>query len=145
MSNLKKINLQYLFSYLGLFPIIFVVIDKYFFFKLKYEIYLDFTIYYSIVIFVFIGSTNWNLSTKIQNHIIIFGLLPSLLSVFIIVLNLYNYNSVILIILLSFLFILQLIMDYIFNYNKKPKYKVFYKLRLPLAVLVSSLLIIIII
>ena len=83
-----KFNIQYLFSYLGLFPFIVIIINKYFLFQIKEETSDNFIIYYTIIILVFVGSTNWNLSSKIKNHIVLYGFLPSLFALIIIVLNL---------------------------------------------------------
>ena len=80
----QKLNIQYLISYLGLIPYIFIVINKYFFFQIKEQITIDFLIYYTLIIIVFIGSINWNLNIKIKNYIIILGFLPSVFAVFII-------------------------------------------------------------
>ena len=82
-----KLNFQYLFSYLGLIPFFIIIIDKYFFFQIKQEIIIDFIIYYTVLIFVFIGSTNWNFENNVKNYFVIYGFLPSLFGVIIIILN----------------------------------------------------------
>ena len=113
---LKRLNFQYLLSYLGLFPFFFILIDKYFFLKIKEEITLSFLIYYILTIFVFIGSTNWNFQTKLSNYVVIYGFLPSLISVILIVFNLYNYNPYNIIAILILFFAIQLLLDYILIY-----------------------------
>ena len=97
---IKKIDLQYLLSYLGLIPFILIILDKYFFSQLKEEIIINFLIYYTLLIIVFIGSINWSFENKVKNLIIIYGFLPSFFSTFIIILNLYKFNSYILIFLI---------------------------------------------
>ena len=102
---LNRLNIQYFISYLGIIPFLFIIIDKYFLFQIDNKLYQDFIIYYSVVIIVFIGATNWNLQEKIDNFIIIYGFSPSLFSLVIIILNLYKFNFFVLFILLNLFFI----------------------------------------
>ena len=132
----QKLNFQYLLSYFGLFPFVFIILDKYFLFLIKKEIYLNFSLYYTIIIFVFIGSINWNLQSKIKNHLIIYGFFPSLFATIIILLNLYNFNILNLILLLTISLLLQLLLDYILIYNSNIKRKPFFLLRLPLTLII---------
>ena len=132
----QKLNFQYLLSYFGLFPFVFIILDKYFLFLIKKEIYLNFSLYYTIIIFVFIGSINWNLQSKIKNHLIIYGFVPSLFATIIILLNLYNFNILNLILLLTISLLLQLLLDYILIYNSNIKRKPFFLLRLPLTLII---------
>ena len=104
----KKINFQFLLSYLGLFPFLVILFDKFFFKLLDYNIVNDFSIFYSIIIFVFIGATNWNLKKNISILIVLIGFIPSLVSVFIILMFLYSYEVINYLIIL---FIIQLIFD----------------------------------
>ena len=137
---LKKLNLQVLLSYLGLMPYFIILIDKYFFFKIKEEISTNFLIYYTVIIFVFIGSTNWNLQDKQENYITIYGFMPSLISVFIIILNLYNINQSLIIFLLIISLIIQLLFDYFLVFKiKSNKYNYIF-LRIPLTLLISIIL-----
>ena len=136
---LKRLNFQYLLSYLGLFPFFFILIDKYFFLKIKEEITLSFLIYYILTIFVFIGSTNWNFQTKLSNYVVIYGFLPSLISVILIVFNLYNYNPYNIIAILILFFAIQLLLDYILIYIHTSNKNVFYFLRLPLTLTIIIL------
>ena len=86
---LKKINFQFLLSYLGLLPFSVILFDKFFFKLLDYNIVNDFSIFYSIIIFVFIGAINWNLKKNISILIVLLGFIPSLVSVLIILMFLY--------------------------------------------------------
>jgi len=61
----KKINLQFVLSYLGLFPFLVILLDYFFFKILNSNIVKDFFIFYSLIIFVFIGAVNWNLKKNI--------------------------------------------------------------------------------
>ena len=129
---LKKINFQFLLSYLGLFPFLVILFDKFFFKLLNYNIVNDFSIFYSIIIFVFIGAINWNLKKKISILTLLAGFMPSLASVLIILMFLYSYkviNSLII------LFIIQLILDN-FIYIEKNSRVVFYQIRMPLTFIV---------
>ncbi len=125
---IKKINSQFLLSYLGLFPFLIVLLDKFFFKYFEYNIVNDFSIFYSIIIFVFIGAINWNLKKNISFLIVFIGFMPSLASVLIIIMFLYS-NEVINYLII--LFIIQLILDS-FIYREKNDRIIFYKLRIPL-------------
>ncbi len=144
MSTFYKINLQYLFSYLGLIPYFIILVDKYFFLQFVEEIILNFSIYYTLIILVFIGSINWDLQKKIQNHLIVYGFLPSIFSVIIIILNLYGYNTKVLIVILIIFLVIQLIFDYFLIFSNFINKNAFYFLRLPLTLLISLSLIILI-
>ena len=135
----KKINFQFLLSYLGLFPFLVILFDKFFFKLLDYNIVNDFSIFYSIIIFVFIGAINWNLKKNISILIVFLGFIPSLVSVLIILMFLYSYEVIN---YLIFLFIIQLIFDN-FIYIEKNSRIIFYQLRIPLTFIVILYLILI--
>ena len=137
---LQKINFQYIFSYLGLIPFIIILINKYYFYIVDDEFSVNFTIYYTIVISVFIGSANWNLNENINTKIVIYGFIPSIFAVGIIILNLINFNSQYLIIFLILILFLQLIFDYYLIYSKLLVKKSFYYLRLPLTIFIEIIL-----
>ena len=129
---LKKINFQFVLSYLGLFPFFVVLLDYFFFEILDFNIVNDFLIFYSIIIFVFIGAVNWNLKKNITLLIVLIGFMPSFSSVLIIIMFLNSYEIINYLIVL---FIIQLISDgYI--YRKKNNRFVFYKLRIPLTLII---------
>ena len=128
----KKINFQFLLSYLGLFPFLAILLDKFFFKLLDYNIVNDFSIFYSIIIFVFIGAINWNLKKNISILIVILGFIPSLVSVLIILMFLYSYEVIN---YLIFLFIIQLVFDN-FIYTEQNSRIIFYQLRIPLTFIV---------
>ena len=135
----KKINLQFLLSYLGLSPFLVILFDKFFFKLLNSNIVNDFSIFYSIIIFVFIGAINWNLKKNISILTILIGFMPSLASVLIILMFLYSYEVIIYLIIL---FIIQLILDN-FIYKEQNSRYVFYQLRIPLTFIVILYLILI--
>ncbi len=134
---LKKINLQFLISYLGILPFFIILFDKFFLFQLDANIMKDFIIFYSLIIFVFIGAINWNLKKQLSNKVIFLGFIPSLLSVFVILLFLYSYEVFL---LLIFFFIFQLIFDN-FIYKEKIMRITYFSLRVPLTcIIVLSLI-----
>ena len=135
----KKINFQFVLSYLGLFPFLFILFDYFFFKILDSNIVKDFFIFYSLIIFVFIGAVNWNLKKNISLIIIFIGFMPSLASVLIILMFLYSYEVINYLIIL---FIVQLILDN-FIYREKNDRSVFYKLRIPLTIIIIICLILI--
>ena len=124
----KKINFQFVLSYLGLFPFLVILLDYFFFKIINSNIVKDFFIFYSLIIFVFIGAVNWNLKKNIPPIIVLIGFMPSLASVLIIVMFLYSYEVINFLIIL---FIIQLILDN-FIYREKNDRSIFYKLRIPL-------------
>ena len=132
----KKINFQFLISYLGLIPYVLTFLDKYYFLIVKEEDLLNFVIYYSLIIIVFIGSINWNLKNNPPTHIVIYGFLPSLFAVIIIILSLLNINLIIIFILIILLLLTQLFFDYIILFAYETNKQAFNYLRLPLTVLI---------
>ena len=136
---LKKINFQFVLSYLGLFPFFLILFDYFFFKILDSNIVKDFFIFYSLIIFVFIGAVNWNLKKNISLIIVFIGFMPSLASVLIIVMFLYSYEVINYLIIL---FIFQLILDN-FIYTEKNDRPIFYRLRTPLTFIVILCLILI--
>ena len=132
----KKINFQFLISYLGLIPYVLTFLDKYYFLIIEEEDLLNFITYYTLIIIVFIGSINWNLKNNPPTHIVIYGFLPSLFAVIIIILSLLNINIFIIFILIILLLLTQLFFDYIILFANELNKKVFYFLRLPLTMLI---------
>ena len=135
----KKINFQFVLSYLGLFPFLVILLDYFFFKIINSNIVKDFFIFYSLIIFVFIGAVNWNLKKNISLIIVFIGFMPSLASVLIIVMFLYSYDVINYLIIL---FIIQLILDN-FIYRENNDKPIFYKLRIPLTFTIVVCLILI--
>ena len=133
----KKINLQFVLSYLGVLPYLIIHLDKFFFKYLDYNVVKDFAIFYSIVIFVFIGASNWNLKKNVLLFHLFIGFIPSLASFILIIMFLYSYHVInYLIVCLT----IQLLFDK-FNYKEKNDRVVFYKLRIPLTLIICLSLI----
>jgi hypothetical protein len=135
----KKINFQFVLSYLGLFPFLFILFDYFFFKILDSNLVKDFFILYSLIIFVFIGAVNWNLKKNISLIVLFIGFMPSFVSVLMIIMFLYSYEVINYLIIL---FIIQLILDN-FIYKEKNYRSIFYKLRLPLTITILVCLILI--
>ena len=140
---IKKVNLQYLLSYLGIFPIVIIVFDDLFIKKIPILISSEFLIHYILIIFVFIGAINWNLKKELSILIICYGFSPSLLASFLITLNLLTLNKNIILIVIILFLVLQLVLDFIIIYkeNKKP----FFLLRLPLTILICISIVLILV
>ena len=136
----KNFNIQFFISYLGFLPYLIIIIDKFFLHQIDINILQGFSIFYSIIILVFIGSINWNLKKQVSSKLVLYGFLPSLFSVVIIILYLYNFVVFKLIILF---FLLQLILDYFVVYESDKHSRVYFGLRLPLTMLIVLSLIII--
>ena len=139
----KQINFQFLISYLGIIPYVLTFLDKYYFLIIEEEDLLNFITYYTLIIIVFIGSINWNLKNSPPIHIIIYGFLPSLFAVIIIILSLLNINVLIIFILIILLLLTQLFFDYIILFANEINKKAFYFLRLPLTALITIFLLLI--
>lgn len=135
----KKINLQLVISYLGLLPFLIIIIDNFFFKFFDSNIVNKFSIFYSIIIFVFIGAMNWNLKKNLPFFLILLGFFPSILSVFIVILFLYSQTVIHYIIIL---FIIQLVLDN-FNYKEQNDRLIYFILRVPLTFFIILFLIII--
>tara|TARA_B100000902_G_scaffold139533_1_gene137642 strand:+ start:23 stop:436 length:414 start_codon:yes stop_codon:yes gene_type:complete len=136
---IKNINLQFLISYLGLVPFLIAIADKLFFQYLNSSIVDDFIIIYSLIIFVFIGAINWDLKKRMPVKLVILGFMPSLIAVILLFMHLMLYKVVLIVIIFI---ILQLLTDNYF-YKEIFEREVYFKLRLPLTILiVLSLLII---
>ena len=132
----KKINLQFLISYFGLIPYVLTFLDKYYFLIVEEKYLFSFITYYTLMIIVFIGSINWNLKNNPPAHIVIYGFLPSLFAVMIIILSLLNIKILIIFILITLLLLTQLFFDYIILFANETNKKAFYFLRLPLTVFI---------
>ena len=94
---------------------------------------------FSLIIFVFIGALHWDFKNKLSPKLIFLGFMPSLLTIFIILLFLYSYEVLFLIVIF---YLIQLIADK-FIYKEKTERMAYYKIRVPLTLLiVLSLLLI---
>ena len=130
---IKSINLQFLISYLGLVPFLIAIADKFFFHYFNSSIVDDFIIIYSLIIFVFIGAINWDLKKNIPVKLVILGFLPSLIAVILLFIHLMLYD--VRLIVITFI-VLQFLIDNFF-YKETFERVVYFKLRLPLTILIA--------
>ena len=133
----KKINLQYILSYLGIIPYVLILLDKYIFLQFEEKIIFNFVIYYTLIISVFIGAVNWDFQKEVPNYKVIYGFLPSLYAVIIIILNLYSYDINILFFLLILFLVMQLFFDYFLIFKNSINNQPFFSLRMPLTIFIT--------
>ena len=133
---MKKTNLQFLISYLGLFPFVCVFFDIFFFNLFSISLLKDFIIFYTLLIFTYIGAMKWSFEKKLEPLIVLYGSFPSIISTFLIFFNLLSYDKNIILILIIYSLILQLILDFYFLYNKIEKFFFIY-VRIPLVIIIS--------
>ena len=136
----KKFDLQYIFSYLGILPYLILLIDKTFFAQIQINIINDFYIYYSLFIFVFIGAINWSFKENVSSFQITYGFIPSIFAVIVLILHIYKLNFLGVTFFLVFILIFQLIIDYYLIYDLYRSKSYFYKLRLPLTIIICLFL-----
>jgi hypothetical protein len=138
----KNLDLRYIFSYLGTLPYLILLIDKTFFNQIQINIINDFYIYYSLIIFVFIGAMNWSINDDTPNFIIVYGFSPSIIAVVIIYLQLYSFDYLNIIFFLITSIISQLILDFYLIYSQSKQKSFFVKLRIPLSVSICFFLLV---
>ena len=133
-------NIKYLVSYLGLLPFFFLIIDGYFLGKLDQDFIITISIMMACIIFTFIGAYNWDF--KKDNILLeIYGFIPSLLSMIILILNIFNFDQINLIFLLIIFLLTQLMIDFYRTLKLSFPMRYFIKLRLPVtSILCISLL-----
>jgi len=90
---MKRINYQFLISYFGLIPFIFIFVDSFFLNFFSIKLLKDFLILYSLTILTFIGAIRWSFEKKQNLITILFGFLPSAISTFLIFIYLLEYNT----------------------------------------------------
>ena len=134
-------NLKYIVSYLGLVPFLYLILDGYFIEILDITFILNLSIFMACIIFTFIGAYNWDF--KNNNFILeLYGFLPSLFSMIIIILTLLDFDRVILINAIVFAFLLQLIADLLLTLKGLFPAEYYLRLRIPITATLSLSLII---
>ena len=135
-------NIKYLVSYLGLVPFFFLIIDAFFLGMLDQNFIITTSIMMACIIFTFIGAYNWDFK-KDNIFLEIYGFIPSLLSMIILILNLFKFNQMNLILLLVVFLLIQLSIDFYRALKLTFPMSYFIKLRLPVTgLLCMSLLVI---
>ena len=140
MNNIK---LQGYIAYAGIIPALTVIIDLHFIGTLNLEIIRDFMIYYTIIIFTFIGAMIWDININGSILITLYGTIPSLISFILIVMNLIGYEYIIIIQILITSLLVQLFFDsFIYLKSNVNGLKSFYYfVRFPVTLILSLLII----
>jgi hypothetical protein len=131
------VNIKYIVSYLGLLPFIFLSIDGYFIALLEVQLIQNLAIIMSCIIFTFIGAYNWNFKVDF-NLLEFYGFIPSLLSMIILTVNIFDsskyylFNAMIL-----FLFI-QLFIDIFLSLKDIFPMKYLITLRVPVTLILTA-------
>ncbi len=123
-------NIKYIVSYLGLVPFFFLIIDGYFLGMLDKNFITTISITMACIIFTFIGAYNWDFK-KDDMLLEIYGFIPSLLSMIILILNIFKFNPNNLILFLIVFLLMQLLIDFYRTLKLSFPMRYFLKLRLP--------------
>ena len=123
-------NIKYIVSYLGLVPFFFLIIDGYFLGMLDKNFITTISITMACIIFTFIGAYNWDFK-KDDILLEIYGFIPSLLSMTILILNIFKFNPKNLILFLIVFLLMQLLIDFYRTLKLSFPMRYFLKLRLP--------------
>ena len=134
-------NFKYFISYSGLLPFIIFISDIYFFGYLDYIFILDMSLYIACIIFTFIGAYNWDFY---RDNIVleIYGFIPSLISMILILMNELTYDKQFIFEILIFFLIIQLIVDFFITMRKLFPVNYFLNLRIPVTGLLAFCLIV---
>ncbi len=134
-------NFKYFISYSGLLPFIIFISDIYFFGYLDYIFILDMSLYIACIIFTFIGAYNWDFY---RDNIVleIYGFIPSLISMILILMNELTYDKQFIFEILIFFLIIQLIIDFFITMRKLFPVNYFLNLRIPVTGLLAFCLIV---
>ena len=140
MNNIK---LQSYIAYIGLIPALTVIFDLHFIGTLNEEIIRNFMIYYTIIIFTFIGAMIWDINVNGSILITLYGTIPSLISFLLIVMNLIGFNYITIIQILITSLLLQLFFDsFVYLKSNVAGLRDFYYfVRFPVTLILSFLII----
>ena len=140
MNNIK---LQSYIAYIGIIPALTVILDLHFIGTLNEEIIRDFMIYYTIIIFTFIGAMIWDININGSILITLYGTIPSLISFVLIVMNLIGFNYITIVQILIASLLLQLFFDsFVYLKSNVAGLKDFYYfVRFPVTLILSFLII----
>ena len=140
MNNIK---LQSYIAYIGIIPALTVIFDLHFIGTLNEEIIRNFMIYYTIIIFTFIGAMIWDINVNGSMLITLYGTIPSLISFVLIVMNLIGFNYITIIQILITSLLLQLFFDsFVYLKSNVAGLRDFYYfVRFPVTLILSFLII----
>lgn len=134
---------QFTISYLGLLPYIYFLSDLYIFKLIDSKIIINLIIFNTIIIYTFIGAIHWQWLQKDGSTIYtIHGFIPSLVSFFITIMTLLEFDKGNLLVFLIIFLLIQLMLDFLCYLNNKLDYKVMYFLRIPITTSLCIILII---
>ena len=135
--------LQFTISYLGLLPYTFFLSDLYIFKLIDPNIIINMIIFNTIIIYTFIGAIHWQWLKKNGSTIYtIHGFIPSLVSFFITILTLLEFEKEYLLVCLIIFLLIQLALDLLCYLNEKLDHKVIYFLRIPITISLCIILIV---
>ena len=135
--------LQFTISYLGLLPYTFFLSDLYIFKLIDPNIIINMIIFNTIIIYTFIGAIHWQWLKKNGSTIYtIHGFIPSLVSFFITILTLLEFEKEYLLVCLIMFLLIQLALDFLCYLNEKLDHKVIYFLMIPITTSLCVILII---
>ena len=140
MNNIK---LQSYIAYIGIIPALTVILDLHFIGTLNEEIIRNFMIYYTIIIFTFIGAMIWDINVNGSMLITLYGTIPSLISFVLIVMNLIGFNYITIVQILIASLLLQLFFDsFVYLKSNVAGLRDFYYfVRFPVTLILSFLII----
>ena len=116
--------LQFTISYLGLLPYTFFLSDLYIFKLIDPNIIINMIIFNTIIIYTFIGAIHWQWLNKNGSTIYtIHGFIPSLVSFFITIMTLLEFQKEYLLICLIIFLLIQLAIDFLCYLNEKLEHK----------------------
>ena len=140
MNNIK---LQSYIAYIGIIPALTVILDLHFIGTLNEEIIRDFMVYYTIIIFTFIGAMIWDINVNGSILITLYGTIPSLISFVLIVMNLIGFNYITIVQILIASLLLQLFFDsFVYLKSNVAGLRDFYFfVRFPVTLILSFLII----
>lgn len=140
MNNIK---LQSYIAYIGIIPALTVILDLHFIGTLNEEIIRDFMVYYTIIIFTFIGAMIWDININGSILITLYGTIPSLISFVLIVMNLIGFNYITIVQILIASLLLQLFFDsFVYLKSNVAGLRDFYYfVRFPVTLILSFLII----
>ena len=141
MNNIK---LQSYIAYIGIIPALTVILDLHFIGTLNEEIIRDFMVYYTIIIFTFIGAMIWDINVNGSILITLYGTIPSLISFVLIVMNLIGFNYITIVQILIASLLLQLFFDsFVYLKSNVAGLRDFYYfVRFPVTLILSFLIIV---
>tara|TARA_X000000368_G_C23014630_1_gene705097 strand:+ start:187 stop:633 length:447 start_codon:yes stop_codon:yes gene_type:complete len=137
ISSNKNFNSQAFLSYLGILPFIYVLIDIHIINIFFINILKDFIIFYSLLIFTFIGAMRWSFNNYSNMWVILYGFLPSLISTILIIIFLIKNNQNTILFFIFLLLIIQMFVDFLISKKNYEEKHLFLIVRLPLTIIIT--------